>query len=191
MVAITFDDGPGPYTPSVLRILERSHIPATFFQLGGQISGREHLLRRMLRDGHALANHSYNHANLAGGGPAAYRQLAATSGRIRGASGYTPCLFRPPYGAVSGSLVSEALRLDMLTIIWDVDPRDWSRPGAGAIRARVLGGVRPGSIVLLHDAGGPREQTVGALPGIIARLRARGYRFVTVPELLSLREIYG
>jgi peptidoglycan/xylan/chitin deacetylase (PgdA/CDA1 family) len=195
-VALTFDDGPGPYTARVLDILRRGGAKGTFFVIGQQVSAGRGVLRRALLEGLALANHSWNHANLSGGG---LGQLRATNAVIRRATGYTPCLFRAPYGAVSGTLIGQARSLGMLTIQWDVDPRDWARPGAGAIQAggpsagaaRVLGGSRSGSIVVMHDGGGPREQTVAALPGTIATLRRRGYRLVTVPELLGLRPRYG
>ena len=195
-VALTFDDGPGPYTSRILDILRRSGARGTFFVIGQQVSGGAGVLRRALREGHALANHSWNHANLAGGGAG---QLRATNAAVRRATGYTPCLFRAPYGAVSGTLIGQARAQGMLTIQWDVDPRDWARPGAGAIQAggpaaeaaRVLGGARSGSIVVMHDGGGPRDQTAAALPGIIATLKRRGYRLVTVPELLGLRARRG
>jgi peptidoglycan/xylan/chitin deacetylase (PgdA/CDA1 family) len=194
-VALTFDDGPGPYTPRVLDILKRHRVKGTFFLIGQQVSGGASTLRRALREGHALANHSWNHADLSGGGMG---QLTRTNRAIRRATGYTPCLFRAPYGAVSDLLIGQARDDGMLTIGWDVDPQDWARPGSGAIEAggpasaaRILGGTRSGSIVLMHDAGGPRDQTVAALPNIIATLKRRGYRMVTVPELLGLRPKLG
>ncbi|MDX6672489.1 MAG: peptidoglycan-N-acetylglucosamine deacetylase [Solirubrobacteraceae bacterium] len=193
-VALTFDDGPGTYTGRVLDVLKRTGAKGTFFVLGQQVTSGE-LLRRALREGHAIGNHSYNHANLSGGGMG---QMTSTNAAIRRTTGYTPCIFRAPYGAVSGLLIGQARSLGMLTIQWDVDPRDWSRPGSGAIMAgrpasaaRVLADVHPGSIVVMHDGGGPRDQTVAALPGIIASLQRRGYRLVTVPELLGLRSTYG
>jgi peptidoglycan/xylan/chitin deacetylase (PgdA/CDA1 family) len=194
-VALTFDDGPSPYTSRVLDILKRGGAKGTFFPIGQQVSGYRSALRRALREGHALANHSWNHANLSGGGSG---QLTSTNAAIRRATGYTPCLFRAPYGAVSGTLIGQARSLGMLTIQWDVDPRDWALPGSGAIMAgwpasaaRVVGNVRPGSIVVMHDGGGPRDQTAAALPGIIGNLKRRGYRLVTVTELLGLRPKYG
>jgi peptidoglycan/xylan/chitin deacetylase (PgdA/CDA1 family) len=192
-VALTFDDGPGPYTGRILDVLKRTGAKGTFFVLGQLVTTGE-LLRRTLREGHAIGNHSFNHANLSGGGMG---QLTSTNAAIRRTTGYTPCLFRAPYGATSGLLVGQARSLGMLTIQWDVDPRDWSRPGSDAIAARgpasaarVLSGVRPGSIVVMHDGGGPRDQTLAALPGMIATLQRRGYRLVTVPELLGLRPTY-
>lgn len=188
-IALTFDDGPSRYTDDVLRILRRFKARATFFVLGNRLGGRGALLRRMLREGHDLGNHTFNHANLSGGGPGAYAQLRRTSARIRAATRFRPCLFRAPYGAV-GALTGVARSLGMTTIEWDVDPRDWSRPGTGAIYGRVVSGGRAGSIVVMHDGGGPRDQTVTALPGILRTLRRRGYRFVTVSELLGLAPIY-
>jgi peptidoglycan/xylan/chitin deacetylase (PgdA/CDA1 family) len=101
-----------------------------------------------------------------------------------------PCLFRAPYGATSPALIAEASSMGFATIQWDVDPTDWARPGTGAIYSRVVGGVRPGSIVLQHDGGGNRSQTLAALPQEIQTLRSRGYRFVTVTQLLGQRLIY-
>jgi peptidoglycan/xylan/chitin deacetylase (PgdA/CDA1 family) len=188
VVALTFDDGPGAYTPSVLGILEREEVRATFFLIGQQVQGNEGLLRRALRDGDALGNHTWSHANVSGGG---FRQMSGTQRAITRATGYTPCVFRAPYGAWSGLLVGQARDLGLNSVGWSVDPTDWSRPGAGAIYSRVVGATRPGAIVLMHDGGGPRSQTVSALPKIIATLRGRGYRFVTVPELLGLPARYA
>ncbi len=189
VVALTFDDGPSPYTATVLSILRRTKVPGTFFVLGGQISAYPNTMKAMLAGGHAIGNHSWNHPSLAGGGGLAWSQLRGTSRRIRSATGYTPCVFRPPYGAVSGSLISIARQIGMNTVNWDVDPQDWARPGQGTIYRRIVNNVRPGSIVLMHDGGGPRGQTVGALPGVIANLKRRGYRFATVPQLLGLKPV--
>jgi peptidoglycan/xylan/chitin deacetylase (PgdA/CDA1 family) len=187
LVALTFDDGPSPYTAQVLRVLERDRAHATFFVIGRQVAGAARDVRRELADGNAIGNHTYDHPTVSGGGSFAAGQLRRTTRAVRAASGYTPCLFRAPYNAVSGALFAVARAQAMLTIGWNVDPRDWSRPGADAIYSRVVGAVQRESIVIMHDGGGPRNQTVAALPRIIATLRARGYRLVTVPELLGLR----
>jgi peptidoglycan/xylan/chitin deacetylase (PgdA/CDA1 family) len=188
VVALTFDDGPSPYTHLVLDILARNHIHGTFFLIGQQVRGNEALLRRSLREGNVLGNHTFTHANVSGG---AGSQITSTQGAIRRATGYTPCVFRAPYGAVSGTLIGQARGLRLDTIQWDVDPRDWSRPGTGAIYSRIVGAARRESIILMHDGGGPRNQTVAALPQVIRTLRARGYGFVTLPQLLGLRLTYG
>jgi peptidoglycan/xylan/chitin deacetylase (PgdA/CDA1 family) len=168
--------------------LERAHVPATFFEIGRLVPGHGTLLHRMLRDGDAIGNHTYTHANL-GALPAARirPELKGTSAAIHTAAGYRPCLFRPPYGAYNRSVLRIARGAGMATITWNVDPRDWSRPGTPAIVQQVLRGVRPGSIVILHDGGGPRGQTLAALPRIIKVLRKRGYRFRTVAQLLGFK----
>lgn len=188
-VALTFDDGPSPYTASILRILEREHVPATFFVIGSQARGNRALLQRMLRGGSMIANHTLTHPNVAGAGAFAAQQIAATQAIIRRESGFRPCLFRPPYGATSAALTGVVRSSGALSILWDVDSDDWQRPGAARIAANVLGRTRPGSIILMHDGGGPRSQTVAALPAIIRGLRRRGLRFVTVAQLLGLRLI--
>ena len=192
VVALTFDDGPSPYTSQVLRILRRFRIHATFFLIGEQVGPNAGLVRQELAEGNAIGDHTYTHANVSGGGSLAYSQISRTRSAIRRASGYyTPCLFRAPGGAVSGALFPVARSLGMLTIQWDVDPRDWSRPGTGSIYSTVVGQARRESIILMHDGGGPRNQTVAALPSIIRTLRSRGYGFQTVPDLLGLKPVYG
>src|SRR5436190_11776641 len=182
VVALTFDDGPSAYTSRVLAILRRFGIHGTFFIIGEQVRGNEGLLRRELAAGNAIGNHTFTHANVSGGG---IRQMLSTQGAIRRATGYTPCLFRAPYGAVSGLLMRPARGLGMNTIQWSVDPRDWSRPGTGAIYSRVVSAAHAGSIVILHDGGGNRSETVAALPRIIRTLKGRGLRLVTVSQLLG------
>jgi peptidoglycan/xylan/chitin deacetylase (PgdA/CDA1 family) len=140
----------------------------------------------VIDSGNEIANHSMHHETRAGG--ASMRQ---TNRRIERATGFEPCLFRPPGGSFDSRLLSHARGLGMATVIWDVDPRDWSTPGAGAIYSRVVSAVRPGSIVVLHDGGGNRSQTVAALPHIIHTLRGRGYHLVTVTKLLHQRTIWG
>jgi peptidoglycan-N-acetylglucosamine deacetylase len=191
IVALTFDDGPSAYTRSVLRILDRENVRATFFVVGQMVRGRGALLREMLRAGHEIANHSWNHANLAAGGPSSSRQLAATSGLIQRLTGFRPCAFRAPYGAVGRDLIARARGLGMATIGWDVDTHDWTRPGSRAIYRTTITRARRGSIVLMHDGGGPRANTFDALVPIIRTLRARGYRFATVAELLGRKLVYG
>jgi peptidoglycan/xylan/chitin deacetylase (PgdA/CDA1 family) len=117
-------------------------------------------------------------------------QIASTVQAIRKRTGFTTCLWRPPYGAVDSGLVRLARAQGLLTINWDVDPRDWATPGTGAIVSNVLTNAHSGSIVIQHFGGGPRYQTLAALPQEIRGLRARGYRLVTVAQLLGLRLIY-
>lgn len=181
-IALTFDDGPSSYTGRVIDILNHENVNATFFLIGANIPGRTHLMRRMIASGHEIANHSLHHEN---GASAA--SLRKTSSLIRGATGFRPCLYRPPGGYRSADTAAAAWGMRMSNILWDVDPQDWRRSGSGAIYSRVVSATRPGSIVLLHDGGGDRSQTVAALDDIIAKLKSRGYRLVTVTRILKER----
>jgi peptidoglycan/xylan/chitin deacetylase (PgdA/CDA1 family) len=180
LAALTFDDGPSDYTRRILSILDHRHAKGTFFQVGELISGRTKTSRAVIRSGNELANHSLHHEI-----KPSRASMAETSRRIKSATDFKPCLFRPPGGAYDWRVVSDAKSLGMTTVIWDVDPRDWSRPGSGEIYSRVVSNTKPGSIILLHDGGGDRSQTVAALPDIVRSLRARGYRLVTVTKLLG------
>lgn len=184
LVALTFDDGPSVYTPQVMSILRRKKVKATFFMLGQQVASDPVTARRVLAAGHEIGNHSTSHPLLP-----SYSELSGASATIKRVTGFKPCLFRPPYGALNSSVIASARDLGMKSILWDIDTSDWSTPGTGAIRSRVSS-AGSGSIVLMHDGGGPRSQTVSALPGAIHNLRARGYGFVTVSELLGNRFVY-
>jgi peptidoglycan/xylan/chitin deacetylase (PgdA/CDA1 family) len=194
MVALTFDDGPWYDTPQFLNVLEHKHAVATFFEIGEQIAtyGQGGAVeRRMLRDGDMVGDHTWSHANVTGAGPFAASQIGGTAAAIRSATrGFRPCLFRAPDGAVSPALISEARSMGFTTIQWDVDPRDWSLPGTDAIYRTVVGNVHPGAIVIQHDGGGDRSETLAALPREIDTLRHEGYKFVTVTQLLGYRLIY-
>jgi peptidoglycan-N-acetylglucosamine deacetylase len=191
VVALTFDDGPSGYTPAFLSILRSEGVHATFFQIGQQVGGQSTIEKAILDQGSALADHSWSHPDLSRGGAFARDQLSRTKSAITSASGgYVPCLYRPPYGATSSALVSVGDSLGMKSVLWDVDTNDWQLPGTSAIVSRVLNGVRPGSIVLMHDGGGNRSQGQAALRPIIRGLKERGYRFATVPELLGLKTRY-
>jgi peptidoglycan/xylan/chitin deacetylase (PgdA/CDA1 family) len=183
-VALTFDDGPSSYTPDVLRILKKKKVRATFFVIGDLVAGDPAAARRVLAAGHELANHSSDHALLP-----SFSNLKKANRQIREATDFQPCLFRPPYGAINSTLRSNVGELKMKSILWNIDTQDWTTPGSGAIRSRIASAGR-GSIVLMHDGGGPRSQTVDALPGAIDALRSRGYKLVTVTELLGNRFIY-
>jgi peptidoglycan-N-acetylglucosamine deacetylase len=185
-VALTFDDGPSIYTPKILRILKHDHAKGTFFEIGEQVPGLASTSRAVLRAGEELGNHSLHHESYPG-----RASMRATNRNIKRATGFKPCLFRPPGGAFNSGVISAARSLGMTTVIWDVDPTDWSTPGAGAIYSRVVSATRRGSIILMHDGGGNRSQTVAALPRIIHTLRARGYSFVTVTKLLHGHMIWG
>ena len=194
-IALTFDDGPWYQTPQFLSLLERYKVPATFFEIGEQIAqyGQGGAIeRRMLADGDMVGDHTWSHIVVAGAGAVAADQIQRTAAAIRDVThGFTPCLFRAPDGSVSSALIAEARSLGFTTIQWDIDPRDWTLPGVGEIEGNVLANARPGAIVEMHDGGGDRSETLEALPTIIDSLRARGYTFVTVTQLLGLHLLYG
>ena len=190
VIAIGFDDGPAADTPAFVSMLERNRTPATFFMIGEQVTGVfGSTLRRELRAGDALGDHTFTHPNLTTNGNV-YGQLDNTIKAIRAQTGYTPCVFRPPYGDYDASVLQTARSLGLATILWNVDPSDWALPGSAAIEQHVLAQVRPGSIIISHDGGGPRDQTLTAYSRIIAALRARGYRFETIPQLLGFHTLY-
>lgn len=184
-VALTFDDGPSvTQTPAILAILNRLHVRATFFEEGRHVEGREVLMGEILESGDEIGNHSYHHPETPGSG-----ELIQTNHRIEAATGFRPCLFRPPYGLVNRRVESAARRARLQIVLWDVDSLDDKHPGVAAIRSDVLREARPGSIILMHD-GGHHPQTVRALRGVIEGLRSRGFRFDTVTGLLGGRLIY-
>ena len=185
-VALTFDDGPGALTSSLLDVLADRDARATFNVLGGRVRGREELLVRILAGGHEVGSHAERHDRLAGRPLDALRQLVRTRAALRAATGVSPRVFRAPYGAVSPGVVRAARLAGLVTVGWDVDPRDYETPGADAIYERVVDAVRPGSIVLLHDDRRALEQTVTAVERILATLDERSLRCVTVSELLGL-----
>jgi peptidoglycan/xylan/chitin deacetylase (PgdA/CDA1 family) len=189
-VAIGFDDGPAADTGRFVAMLERAHARATFFLIGRQV-GRAYraTMLRELRDGDVLGDHSFSHPDLTRSGDV-YGQLRQTIQAIRAQTGYTPCVFRPPYGAYDRATIDTARSLGLATVLWSVDPSDYATPGTAVIEQRVLAAVRPGAIILSHDGGGPRGQTLAAYPSIIGALRRRGYRIVTIPQLLGFRPLY-
>jgi peptidoglycan/xylan/chitin deacetylase (PgdA/CDA1 family) len=185
VVALTFDDGPSEYTDDFLQVLREKGVHGTFFEIGQEMPGREDVMRQILAEGNELGDHTMNHVEYPG-----YDQIAGAAARIAAYTHFRPCLFRPPGGGVNGSVVATAGSLGMRTINWDVDPQDWSLPGTQAIYSNIVSHARNGSIVLMHDGGGPRSETLAALPRIIDTLRARGFGFATVSELLGYRILY-
>jgi peptidoglycan/xylan/chitin deacetylase (PgdA/CDA1 family) len=193
-IALTFDDGPWYDTPQFLDILEHYQVHATFFQIGEQVpvygGAGGAVDRRILADGDMIGDHTWNHADVAAGGSFAAGEIAQAAHAIKAATGFQPCLFRAPGGAVSGGLESEARSMGFTTIEWDVDPRDWATPGTASIYHTVTTTAHNGSIILQHDGGGNRSQTLAALPQEIQFFKRQGYKFVTVTEMLGQRLLY-
>lgn len=189
LVALSFDDGPSPYSLAILQILQRYRVPATFFVVGEHVVQYPETVRAEAAAGEDIGNHTYNHVDLEWlANIAVTDQIEATQQTVWRAAHVTPLWFRPPYGAVDARVTADAERLGLHTVLWSVDPRDWSNPGADVIAARVLAAVRPGSIVILHDGGGYRQETVQALPIIIGSLLHRGYRFISLDTMFYPHE---
>jgi peptidoglycan/xylan/chitin deacetylase (PgdA/CDA1 family) len=184
-IALSFDDGPGPYTPAVLSVLERLHVRATFFEIGAMLRYFSASAVRELRDGDVIGDHTQTHPEMATlSAHAQHEQLFEQILHIELLDGPRPTLFRPPYGSYNATTMRQLRALHLLMVLWSVDTDDYLQPGVPVIVQRALAGAHPGAIILMHDAGGTRTQTITALPTIINKLRARGFHLVTVPELL-------
>jgi peptidoglycan-N-acetylglucosamine deacetylase len=195
-IALTFDDGPWwePPTVDFVNELVRLHVPATFFEIGEHIPTYDPhgtIEREMLADGDMIGDHTWSHPDLEGLSPFEQgEQISEAAAEIKKVTGFQPCLFRAPDGAVNSSVLGEAKSLGMTTIQWDIDPRDWALPGESEIIDNVLENAHNGGIVEEHFGGGPRFETLDALPAEVAGLRARGYQFVTLTQMLGYKLVY-
>ena len=194
VVALTFDDGPcHPYTGQLLEILDREGIRATFFQVGNNVR-REPNLAAEVASEHVVGNHTFTHPHLVWSRPGTIReQLMRGQEAIHDATGTVPNLFRVPHGWYGPQVISTAGELGMRCVGWSVMAWDWDRPPWDVIQRRILHGVRPGGVTLLHDGQdtdafpkADRSHTIAAVPQIIGSLKANGYRFLTLPELMEL-----
>ncbi|HWD56503.1 MAG TPA: polysaccharide deacetylase family protein [Acidimicrobiales bacterium] len=181
MIALTFDDGPGPFTPAVVSVLEQYHVPATFFEIGDEVTQYPQYARLVESAGYPVENHTWSHPDLTTLSPAAVgAQIDQTQAEIRAVTGTTPLCMRPPYDAWNASVLGQVAARGMTTMSYSIDPKDWTRPGVPAIVQAVVGAAFPGGVVDMHDGGGDRSETVAALPQIITQLRAEGYTFVSI-----------
>lgn len=187
VIAVTFDDGPHPeFTPRLLDTLKERNIKATFFLVGRSAAAHPQVVKRMVEEGHEVANHTWAHPLLTGySTEGVSSQLKRAHDAIEKAGGVAPILYRPPYGGVRlGQRRSIQEQFGYPTILWDFDPLDWQSPrSVQKVHDRVLAGTKPGSIVLLHDI---HETTVNAMPATLDVLIERGFRMVTVTQLIQL-----
>jgi peptidoglycan-N-acetylglucosamine deacetylase len=179
VIALTIDDGPSPvYTPQILRLLEQYRVTAAFSMIGENASYYPGVARDVADAGHMIVNHTWDHANLTRLSRSEVRaEIARAMDAIEGASGKRPTMFRAPYGAWSDAALQYCASAGLAPLDWSVDPRDWSRPGVSAIVRNIMRTTHTGSIILEHDGGGDRSQTVAALKIVIPRLLDEGYRF--------------
>ena len=185
-IALTFDDGPSPVlTPKLLDLLAARHLKATFFVVGQNAADHPDILKRAVREGHEIANHSWSHPNLGKmSDEAVRRELQKTDDAIAAAIGKRPTLMRPPYGSITANQKKWIHQeFGYRIIIWDVDPLDWKRPGPSVVTARILKETKAGSIVLAHDIHPP---TIEAMPKTFDQLIEKGFKSVTVTELLGM-----
>jgi peptidoglycan/xylan/chitin deacetylase (PgdA/CDA1 family) len=185
-VALTFDDGPSTYTPRILHVLAQWHVPATFFVIGKMAKVYRQYVRAEAQAGNEVGDHTETHPPMSALPAQAQRaQIVDAGNSIRSAGAPFPILWRPPYGVFNSTTLSILESLRMLMVLWTVDTSDYARPGVSRIAYTALSGARPGAIILMHDGGGDRAETAAALPHIISSLRRRGYKLVTVPQLLA------
>lgn len=179
-IALTFDDGPHPvYTKMLLDGLAERDVKASFFVVGKNIPGNEDLIARMEEEGHLIGNHTYDHVKICSmSGEDACRQVEKTSALVREITGHDTEFIRPPFGAWNKEMECS---FTMIPVLWDVDPLDWTTKNTALVEERILKNVQGGDIILLHDL---YQSSVEAALGIIDRLKAQGYEFVTVDQLI-------
>lgn len=191
-VALTFDDAPDNlFAPVLLDILAQYNVKATFFFLGTCVHQNPDMVYRMFKEGHIVANHSYNHFDLTTLSPDQIRtEVQTTQDELQMITGVKTALFRPPYGALNDEVIQVVLSMGYKIILWNVDSLDWMGLTGPAVTARVVTTTVPGSIILMHNACGSTIQagtaTIQSLPYIIEILRSEGYNFVTIPALLNI-----
>ncbi|GIH95160.1 hypothetical protein Psi01_57900 [Planobispora siamensis] len=177
-IALTFDDGPGRYTGTLLRHLAAHRAHATFFVVGQNVAANPGPVRQAVKAGHEIGNHSWSHRNLTTLSGAEIRsELARTDRAVKAAAGVTPKIVRPPYGAFNGTVRSQTTRP---VVLWSVDTEDWRYRDSAAVARKAVKSASPGGVILFHDI---HPTTVKAIPKVLESLSARGYRFVTVSEL--------
>ena len=181
VIALTFDDGPGPYTAHLLDILDQYGARATFFLIGSKVSGQASVVRSIQARGHQLGNHSWSHPELP---KLSVDQIAGeidrTNEAIRQATGVKPSILRPPYGAVNGVVLEQIRTRGMSSILWSVDTRDWADRNSQIVCSRAVAGAHPGAVILMHDI---HQTSVNAVPCILSSLKQQGYSFVTIQRL--------
>ncbi|MFZ1025844.1 MAG: polysaccharide deacetylase family protein [Limnoraphis robusta] len=188
VIALTFDDGPWPTTTEqILDILKENNVKATFFWVGQALNNHKEIGKKVAADGHVIANHTWNHRYHKHSQAEAAKEIDRTADLIEELVGVKTPIFRPPGGVEDNGLVDYVLRRDYVNIMWSSDSRDW-RSSASEIKRNVLNSVKPGRIILLHDGGGNRAETVKVLPEIITEIKQQGYQFVTIPELLEIAD---
>lgn len=187
VTALTFDDGPDPlYTGYILDVLKEKNVKATFFVLGSNARSNPDLLKRIREEGHEIANHGYSHSY----SPSKFvQELIRTDEVLYETIKEHTAYYRPPGGVVSNSVLAGVKEQGHVLTLWSIDSKDWQNPGPAQIVRNVVKNCFPGGIILLHDGGEKREQTIQALGPIIDQLREQGYRFVTVSELRNYESV--
>ena len=185
-VAMTFDDGPHPkLTPRLLDLLKERGIKATFFVIGKCVAEYPDIAKRIVDEGHEIANHTWNHPQLPKLSPTAFAaEITQTNEAIKQATGILPVTMRPPYGAINAGITQRLNEeYGLSVILWSVDPQDWKIRKADHVSSHIIKNAAPGAIILAHDI---HASTIDAMPAALDALQAKGYKFVTVSELIAM-----
>ncbi|MBW4510332.1 MAG: polysaccharide deacetylase family protein [Scytonematopsis contorta HA4267-MV1] len=189
VIALSFDDGPWrKNTDSILKILKRNNVKATFFMLGDSLANFPQQGKLIADEGHAIGNHTWHHFYHRMDEQTAGKEIETTADLIYKTTNIKTTLFRPPGGIMTNCVADYAKKHNYTIVMWSADSIDYSHPSVPVIVNRVMREAKPGGIVLMHDGGGNnRSQTIAALPQIISKLKAQGYSFVTIPKLLQMQ----
>ena len=190
VVALTFDDGPHPkYTQQVLDLLDKHEAKGTFFVVGELAEKSPEVLQRMYEEGHEIANHTYTHPSTKTVSKI-MEEIKQTNETIYSITGFSPKLFRPVEGYYTEEIVNEVVNNGYKIVMWSwhQDTEDWKDPGVDKIVRKVLGGLKKGDVVLFHDGGGNRDQTVQALGRILPEMKKQGYTFITISQMINLKK---